>query len=300
MWGSIGVFVRALDRYGYGAMTIVFVRMAVAALMMILALAAAGKTRYFRVRPRDLWCFVLGGLASAVMLNLFYSLSIMMNSLALASILLATAPVFVVFVARGLFKEPITAVKLQALVIVFGGTVLTSGIIGSGTAGPGSSGPPFSALGLVVGLAGGLGWALYGIMTRVGINLGYSSVTISLYSFVFGAVLTAPFADFGRIAGSLAQAPGPVTAWLVTHALFASVLPYLAFTYAMNYMETGKASILASIDPVCAGIWGWLLYQERPDWIMVLGMVVVLFGVTILNFPDGLKTMFAWLPGRRR
>jgi drug/metabolite transporter (DMT)-like permease len=67
----------------------------------------------------------------------------------------------------------------------------------------------------------------------------------------------------------------------------------------MNYMETGKASILASIDPVCAGVWGWLLYQERPDWIMVLGMVVVLFGVTILNFPEGIKTLLTWLPGRR-
>ncbi|MDR1188201.1 MAG: DMT family transporter [Bifidobacteriaceae bacterium] len=289
MWGSIGLFVRALTDYGYGAMTIVFARMSIAVLVIFGFFAATRGLRHCRVRPRDLWCFVIGGLASAVMLNLFYSLSIIMNSLALASILLAAAPVFVLFLSAPLFHEPITAAKLQALVIVFGGCVLTSGIFGDGTAGPGSAGPSFSVLGLTVGLAGGLGWALYGIMTRVGINLGYSSLTITFYSFVFGTIFTAPFTDFGAITRSLGQAPAEVSLLLVAHSLFASVLPYMLFTYGMRFMETGTASILASIDPVCAAVWGFAIYHERPDWIMILGIVLVLAGVTVLNVPGGLK-----------
>jgi drug/metabolite transporter (DMT)-like permease len=289
MWGSIGIFVRRLDQAGYGAMTIVFARLSVAVLLMGAFFVVTGKLHYCRVRPRDLWCFLIGGLASAVMLNLFYSISIMMNSLALASILLATAPVFVVFISAPLFHERVTAVKCQALAIVFLGCVLTSGIFGNGTAGPGSAGPPLTVLGLVIGLAGGLGWALYGIMTRVGINLGYSSVTITFYSFVFGTILTAPFADLGIIARSVAGAPAELPIVLLAHTLFASVLPYTLFTYGMRFMETGTASILASVDPVCAAILGFAIYHERPDWIMILGMVVVLAGITVLNVPGGFK-----------
>jgi drug/metabolite transporter (DMT)-like permease len=293
MWGSIGVFVRSLSDHGYSAWTIVFVRMAIAAGLMAGFLAVTGKLHHCRVRPRDWWCFAVAGLASAVILNYFYSLSIILNSLALASILLAAAPVFVVVLSAPLFKEPVTAAKVQALIAVLGGCVLTSGLFGSGTAGQGSAGPPFSALGLTVGLAGGLGWALYGIMTRVGINRGYSSTTISFYSFVFGAVFTAPFTDFGVIAESLGQAPGRVSLLLLAHTLCASLLPYLLFTYGMHHMETGTASILADVDPVCAAILGLLIYQERPDWIMILGMILVLAGVTALNLPGGLKGLAA-------
>jgi drug/metabolite transporter (DMT)-like permease len=300
MWGSIGIFVRGLTGHGYSAMTIVFVRMAVAVALMLGILAATGRLGQCRIRLRDLWCFVISGLASAVMLNGFYSLSIIMNSLALASILLAAAPVFVVMLSAPLFKERITAVKLQALATVFAGCVLTSGFFGSGTAGPGSAGPPFSALGLLVGLAGGFGWALYGIMTRVGINLGYSSMTITFYAFVFGALGTAPFADFAAVFASIAAAPVGMPAFLVVHALVALLLPYMLFTYGMRFMETGTASILASVDPVCAAILGLTIYNERPDWIMILGMVLVLVGVTILNLPGGLKGAAARLLGRRR
>ncbi|MDR1634383.1 MAG: DMT family transporter [Bifidobacteriaceae bacterium] len=291
MWGSIGIFVRSLTGYGYNALTIVFVRMAVAVLVMAGLLAATGKLGACRVRLRDLWCFAVAGVASAVVLNWFYSLSIVMNSLALASILLAAAPVFVVILSAPLFKERITAVKVQALAIVLAGCVLTSGFFGSGTAGPGSSGPPFSWLGLAVGLAGGFGWALYGIMTRVGINLGYSSLTITFYSFVFGALATMPVADFSVIAASLGTAPSKVSLLLVTHTLFASVLPYMLFTYGMRFMETGTASILASVDPVCAAVWGLSLYHERPDWVMILGMLLVLAGVAVLNLPGGLRVL---------
>jgi drug/metabolite transporter (DMT)-like permease len=290
MWGSIGVFVRYLDGLGYSPLTVVFSRMSLAAVLLGGFLLLTGRRRLFCVRRRDVWVMAAAGVSSAVLLNLFYSISIVMNALSLASILLATAPIFVVALSAPLFRERVTTRKVAAMIVVFGGSILTSGVVGAGAAGAaGAPGGGFSPLGVLVGLLGALGWAMLGIMSRVALNRGYHALTINFYTFFFGAMGCAPFADFALLSSTVAAAPLKMSVFLLAHTLISALLPYILYTYGMRFMETGTAAILASVDPVFAAALGFFIYGERPDAVMLTGMAMVLAGLAALNLPQNPK-----------
>ncbi|MDR3225156.1 MAG: DMT family transporter [Clostridiales Family XIII bacterium] len=285
MWGSVGIFVRVLDGLGYSPLTIVFSRMVIAVAFLAAFFVIARRTELFKIKLRDIWCIAGAGISSAIVLNLFYSLSTVMNSLSLASVLLATAPIFVVLISARAFGERITSVKVRSLIIVFAGCVLTSGLISDGTTGaPG--GAWFSPLGFGIGLLAAVGWALYGVMTRFALNKGYHPLTVTIYAFLIGSLVCAPFTDFGVIGASVADAPAKMIVFLILHTLFTSLLPYALFTYGMKYMDTGKAAIIASVEPVVATVIGLFVYDEKPGIIVISGIVLALLGIALMNRPS--------------
>jgi len=275
MWGSVGIFVRPLSEHGYNPLTIVFVRMSIAFLILLPFLWISNR-ELLRIKAKDIWVFIGTGLTSAIALNLFYSMSIIMNSLALAAVLLATAPVIVVFMSAPLFKERITAVKLTALALTFAGCVFTSGLIGSG-------GQGFNPMGVFIGLLAGVGYALYSIFSRVALNKGYDSLTINIYSFGIGAIACIPFTDFAVVASTVQFEPLYMCILLLAHSMFTSLLPYVLYTYSLKFIETGKAAILSSVEPVAAAILGVIIYTEIPSMITLAGMALVLAAVVLLN-----------------
>ena len=281
LWGTVGVFVRVFTGLGYSPLSIVFVRMSIAFALTFVALLVTGRRNLLHVRLRDLWCFIGTGVSSAILLNLFFSLSVLMNSLSLAAILISTAPVFVVILSAPIFGERITAVKVQALILCFAGCALTSGVV--------SGGPVFSAGGVIIGLLAGLGYAMYSLFTRAALNRGYDSLTVNVYSFGIGALACAPFANFALIAATVSDAPGRMAVLLVAHTLCTSLFPYILYTYSMKYLDTGKASILVSVEPVAATFFGLALYSETLSAVSVAGIVLVLFAIALLTLPRGLS-----------
>ena len=282
-WGSTGIFVRILDGYGYSPLTIVLARMSIAFVITLLVLLLSGRRKLLHIRMKDLWCFIGTGVSSAILLNLFFSMSTVMNSLSLAAILLATAPIFVVLLAAPIFGEPITSVKIQALVICFAGCVLTSGIVDGGAS--------FSPLGVLVGLLAGFGYAMYTIMSRFALNRKYDPLTINVYSFGIGSLVCIPFANLALIAATISDSPGKMAIILLMHTLCTSFFPYLLYTFGMKFMDSGKASILVSVEPVAATFFGITLYSEIPSVPCVIGIVLVLFAIALLNVPGGLNTL---------
>ena len=55
-----------------------------------------------------------------------------------------------------------------------------------------------------------------------------------------------------------------MSGFLLLHSLLTSVLPYICFTVALNYVEAGKVAILASGEPIAAMLFGIFFYQEIP------------------------------------
>ena len=60
-------------------------------------------------------------------------------------------------------------------------------------------------------------------------------------------------------------------------------LPYLLYTYGLSGLETGKASILASFEPVVATLVGIFVFHETLTPLSALGCVCVLSAVVLLN-----------------
>ena len=61
LWGLMGLFRRSLGSLGFDSFGIVFVRCGAAALLFALTILLRDKSA-FRIRLKDLWCFIGSGL----------------------------------------------------------------------------------------------------------------------------------------------------------------------------------------------------------------------------------------------
>ena len=182
-WGSAGVFVRTLDEAGFDNITITFSRVAVMALILVIGTLLYDKS-LFRVNKRDLGLLAIIGVDGYVLMNICYNISITTLSMSLASILLCTAPVFVIIFGRILFGEKITVVRLACMVGALMGCVLLSGVVESGAL-------KWSVLGLSMGVASSMSNALFAIVLKEVTDVRkVHPLTIQVYTAIIGLIVS--------------------------------------------------------------------------------------------------------------
>ena len=274
LWGGMGVFVRRLNAFGIYAIEVMQLRITLSA-VVIGGYMLLFERKKFRIRLRDLWCFVCTGVLSMLGMQWCYFRGMQIASLSVMSVLLYTAPVFVMLLSAILFHERLTKLKLAALLMALAGCCLVSGI-GSDTA--------LSARGLLLGIGSGLFYGLYSVFGRFAIDRGYSTWTILFYSFLFCAVGCAFLTDWQLLAQTFAAEP---TLWLWSAALavFSGFLPFLFYTKGLEGMEAGRASILASVEPVVASLIGTFVFSEAMQVQGVIGVVLVIGAIVVLSLP---------------
>lgn len=272
LWGLMGIFVKWFDGFGISAMPMTFLRALVTAVAMMLFMLIKHRNK-LKIRLKDLWMFVGTGLCSIVFFNYCYFQTIMVTSLSVAAILLYTAPIFVMLMSAVLFREKLTARKLTALALAFGGCVLVTGVVTGG-------GCSFGAI--LTGLGAGLGYALYSIFSRYALRR-YHAYTVTVYTFVIACIGSIPFVDLRHIAGVMAV-PEYASA-VVVMGLVVSVLPYILYTSGLNHVETGHASIMASVEPVVATLIGIILFHETMTAFTAIGALLVVAAIVVLSLP---------------
>ena len=282
LWGCMGLFVRTLNDLGLATMGIVAVRAIIASTLLFIYLIIF-KRSHLKIKLKDIWCFIGTGILSVLFFNFCYFRTMTVTSLSIAAILLYTSPAFIMIMSYFLFKEKFTRFKVISLIMTFAGCVLVSGLVDSLIDGGSLSLTPFN---LLVGLGAGLGYALYSIFSRYALERGYSSLTITFYTFLFSGIGCMGFTDLpqlynvftGSIKGCL---------FCVGIALFGSVAPYILYTAGLNGMDNGKASVVVSIEPAVATIISMLVYKEIPSVIGAVGILLVLGAVVLVNLPAG-------------
>ena len=271
LWGFMGFFRRTLDTMGLSASNCIAVRCIVAAILFAITMLIADR-KAFKIKLRDAWCFVGCGIVSLLVFGLCYFKAMDYMSLSNAAILLYTAPCFVIIISAVLFKEKITPKKIAAMLMAFAGCCLVSGI---------GTGDEISAIGLVLGLCSGLCYALYSIFSRFAINRGYSTFTINFYSCLLAGIGATAVGgtDFIPL---ISLTPSNLL-FAVATGLVTCFLPYLLYTYGLIGIENGKASIMASIEPVVATLCGVFIYNEGLTVMSTVGILLVLSAIVLLK-----------------
>lgn len=272
LWGVIGLWNRTLMAAGLSPFSIVVVRNLGG--MVLLAACFAVKDRsVFRVERRYLPYFFGTGVASVLLFTVCYFSCQRLCSLAVASILLYTAPSFVVLLSALLWKEPVTGKKLLALLLTLIGAGCACGVF--------SGGLSVTLPGVLLGLGAGFFYALYSIFGRYALA-HYPPLTVTLWTFLFAGPASLVLLRPAELAGAFGGEPG---LWLTALALavFSTAAPYILYTWGLARMEPGRASILASLEPVAAALTGALAFGEPLGPLTVLGILCVLAGVIILR-----------------
>ena len=284
-WGCTGVFVRTLDDVGFDNITITVSRVVIMVFILLISTWIYNK-ELFRLKKRDLPLLAVIGINGFVLMNICYNISITTLSMSLASILLCTAPVFVIIFGRILFGEKITLLRVSCMIGALVGCVLLSGIVESGEL-------KWSVLGLSMGVASSMTNAAYAIALKEATDVRkIHPLTIQLYTAIIGMIVMLPFADYGVIADFVASSPLSSSLFLLAHATVASLLPNLLFAIAFMFIDSSVASILASgAEPTAALLFGLFVYREVPTVFGVIGMFIVIVSMIVLSRSDAKSSL---------
>lgn len=279
MWGSAGIFVRKLTALGMNSYTVVSVRVVLAVIILAVWLGIYDKN-LLKIKLKDLWIFVAGGVVGMFGLNICYNFAISELSLSLAAVLLSLSPVFVLFMAAILFKEKITSKKVICMTIAIAGCVLASGVLES------ASTMRWSVKGIIVGTIGAFFYGLYGIISKTAMERGYHAFTTTFYCLFMVMLVVIPLTNWKLVTDFVIANPFKMSVFLVIHSLCTSVLPYILYTFSIRYIDAGMASILASGEPVAAMIFGVIFFSEIPTFLSVVGIVLVIVALALLSMPE--------------
>ncbi|KGP91278.1 transporter [Pontibacillus chungwhensis BH030062] len=272
LWGIIGVFVTYLYDLGFSPVQVVALRVFMATVFMSVYVAWKDR-RLFRIKPSDSRYFVGTGIISIVFFNWCLFSAMEETSISIAFVLLYTAPAFVTILSKFLFQEPLTTRKISALFTTLIGCTLVIGLL------PNMSGT-ISLYGLLLGLGSGLFYALYSIFGKYALQK-HNSLTVTVYTFLFAALAVVPFSGLVEMLPVLLD--WKVWGFIAGLGFLCTMLPFILYTKGLERVESSRASIIATIEPVVASLTGFLLFNETLTLWQYIGIAFVIGSVIMVQ-----------------
>lgn len=273
LWGMIGPFSRLAFQQGVAPLEAAFWRAIIAwACFAVHALVR----REVRIQRRDIGPLLGFAVTGVTLFYGSYQIAIQKGGAALAVVLLYTAPVWVAVLSRVFFREAMSALKLMALMLTLVGVAVVS--LGAGDVDLGiRGGNPLIAV--PAGLVAGFCYALYYIFGKY-FSGRYTSPNLFVYMLPAGALGLLPWLSF------TAKTP---LAWLALGvlALVCTYGAYLCYYQGLYYLEPTRAAIVASLEPVIAGVVAFFWWGEYFSWGGYVGSSLILAAVFCIVWDGG-------------
>jgi len=268
LWGTIGLAARSLFTAGLTPLEAAVWR-AAGAFAVLFTFTLATNRPALRVARRDLPLFAAYGAVSVAGYMSIYFIAIRATTVATAAVLLYTAPAWVVILARLFLGERMTPMKHAAIALTFVGCVLVVGALGPDTM-------RATPLGLLAGLGAGVTYACYSIFGKTALRR-YSPLTTVVYALGFGAVCLI------AIARGLPPVPAAGVVPLLYLVAGPTTAAYLLFITGLQWVEAGRASIIATLEPLVAALGGALILHEPFGLGQWLGGALIMTGVILVG-----------------
>lgn len=275
LWGVISIFIKKLSAAGFDSLQICLIRMIVAAISVFFFLLIKSPS-LLKINIKDIWMFIGTGIISIVLFNSFYFYTMVNSEASVAVVLLYTSPVFIMILSAVIFKEKLTFKKLIALFSTVLGCVLVSGML--------SGSHVLTTVTLFTGLASGLFYALYTIFGKFALKK-YNTATVTAYTFLFGLIGSVPLGKPSALV-SVISADYSLLLWCIGIGIISTTLPYVLYTFGLNRMDSGKASILVAVEPLVGALLGIFFYNESHDALKIIGILLILLSIILLSLPD--------------
>lgn len=277
IWGTVGVGTRAL--YGFteaNPASVGFLRLAVAAPVLMLVAAWATRQRLWQVPPRDAALMAVIGVTMAAY-QIFYFTAITYVGVTIAALVtLCTPPVMVAVLSALIWRERLTARVGVALTAAIGGTLLLVA---------GDEQSPLSLTTLLTGVGLALGSALsYSVLTLASRPLAgrYHPVQPIALGFTLGALLLWPYA----LANGLVLNYPPEGWLIILHlGLLPTALGYGLFVWGMKTTSPTIASVLTLGEPLTSAALAAWLFGERLGAASGVGAALLLAALLALLWP---------------
>ncbi|MFC4769830.1 DMT family transporter [Effusibacillus consociatus] len=188
------------------------------------------------------------------------------------ALITSAAPAFILFFARLLLKESLTARKLISLLLSTVGVVT---VIGWGIKGDSNF---WGNISLVIAA---VTWALLSVFAKKG-SERYSPLSITTYSLLFAIVFTTPVMMWELETQPADFLSSPLVWWGILYlGIVSTAGAFFLWNKGMKLMDAGTGSLFFFFQPVVGSFLGWLLLNEHLDWNFFAGGVLIVAGVII-------------------
>ena len=272
LWGTSGLFVHALTPFGFSSIQMTAMRGGVAAICF-LVYALFRDRSIFKVRFSELVLFALSGLGIFGTASCYFA-SMQASGVSTAVVLMYTAPIFVMAYSVAFLGEKLTLKKLIAVILMFIGCVLVSGIIGGGN---------FNFYGILLGLMSGISYSAYNIFTKIQMRRGCRPLSATLYCFIFMGAVALAASNPLQMAYLTTLEPLKIIPLMLGLGIFTAVLPDLLYTLALRELPVGTASAMGIVEPMSACIFSVTLLGERLAFLPACGIILILGAVILLS-----------------
>jgi DME family drug/metabolite transporter len=264
-WGIIGLFSSFVFSQGVGPMEVAFWR---ALLTWVCFGTHAVIKQETSIEKKDLPLLIIFGLFGIALFYISYQFAVKTAGAAFASVLLYTAPAWVVICSYFIYKEKLTLIKSMAVGLVILGVFLISK-----TGGNTQGNQPIGMLAILSGLTSGFCYSLYYTIGKY-FSTKYSSANLFLWVLPIGALGILPFVEFAH------KTP---LAWmaLIFIAFVSTFLANICYYQGLKSLETGRASIVATIEPVVAAMTAYVFLGEYFTLTGYIGAGIIIFAVIL-------------------
>ena len=276
-WGLSGTSGQYLMAHGISALVLTNIRLIVAGLLLVLLSYIKSKEQFlaFLKDKSSLFSLFLFALFGLFLNQLAYLSAIQETNAGTATVLQYVCPVGILAYTCIKDKVAPTIAEIISMILAIGGTFLiaTHGQLDQLSMTP---------AGLFWGLFSALTYALYiilpiklikkwGSILVIGVGMTISGFVAVPFTGIIGASLPMSFDIFLAFAGII---------------LIGTVFAYTAFLKGASMVGPVKSSLLASIEPISAVFFAFMIMGYIFYPIDFLGMAMILLAVTIISLKD--------------
>lgn len=267
-WSFSFVWVKVVYE-SYGPLTTVLFRLVISSGLMLIFTILSRKLQ--KIQPGDLKLFLLLAFFEPFLYFMGESYGLMYVSSTVASVIVATIPLFSPIAAWYFYKEKLSRTNLYGLIITFLGVSLV--VLDTSfnfTASPLGVSLEFLAV------MGAIGYA----SVLKGMSHRYNTFTIITYQNLIGAVFFLPF-WLGFEMKDFTQVPFDAKAFwaIIKLAIFASTFAFILFTYSVRNIGINKSNVFINVIPVFVAIIAYVILGDQLNFHQMVGIAIVISGL---------------------
>jgi len=266
----------------FSPLHLTIVRFIVASLIFYFMLRVFYKDYVIEKRDkRRIW--ILGLLGVSIYFLLQHT-GLDMTTTVNSSILIATSPIFTMFLSTKLFRqEQLTYIGIFGALLAFMGVflVFTGGkgiLIGRNT-----------LTGDLIMLLNSVVWALFSVLGKNVVDK-YDPFVVMAYAYFYGTITMLPLAFNSGFITSLKTASITTWAAVIYLAIFCSVYSYYMWYKGIRIIGASQTAMFNYINPVIAVIIGVIFLKEEWNIYTLIGGILVFLGVYITSASKGIFT----------
>jgi RarD protein len=252
---------------------IVFIRQILG--ILFLAAVLLKRKRKFSINIREQkWIFILAGIAC---FHLWIQVTgLQWTTASHTGWIIGITPVFMVILGIIFFKEKISSLQTQGIIVAFLGLVI---LVSKGDL---TSLDFIKNKGDVLIISSSVTWSIYSMVNKK-VTFTLSPVLTTFYLFLIVAVIIAPFtinqnniSDVFRLS---------ISGWgsILFLGIFCSGIAYTLWAQALNEMSASRVGAFLYIEPFVTFFCAWLLLNEQITLITLISGLIIIGGVVLVN-----------------